>query len=59
MEAEVITGSSSMVQWAINLYSQIVRGAVPLALVFGFGNLLVSTFLRVAFGGRLEFRGGR
>lgn len=59
MEAEVISGSSYMIQWAINLYTQTVQVAVPIALVFGIGNLLVSTFLRVAFGGRLEFRGGR
>lgn len=36
------------------LYVDIVRSAVPVALVFGFGDLIVSTLLRVAFGGRLS-----
>lgn len=39
----------------VALYVDIVRSAVPVALVFGFGDLMVSTLLRVAFGGRLSF----
>lgn len=39
----------------VALYVDIVRSAVPVALVFGFGDLMVTTFLRAAFGGRLSF----
>lgn len=38
----------------VALYVDIVRSAVPVALVFGFGDLIVSTLLKVAFGGRLS-----
>ena len=44
-----------MMQEAIDIYSQIVDAAVPIAIAFEFGNLVVCTFLRVAFGGRLWF----
>lgn len=44
-----------MVDIAIDLYSQIVEYAVPIAIVFEVGNLIVSTFLRTAFGGKLWF----
>lgn len=39
----------------VELYVDIVRSAVPVALVFGFGDLIVSTLLKVAFGGKLSF----
>ncbi len=41
----------------VSLYVDIVRSAVPVGLIFGFGDLIVGTVLRVAFGGRLSFRG--
>ena len=44
-----------MVEVAIDLYMQIAEVAVPIACVFEICNLLVGTFLRVAFGGRLWF----
>lgn len=44
-----------MVEMAVDLYSQVAMAAVPIAVVFELGNLLVGTFLRVAFGGRLWF----
>ena len=44
-----------MVEVAVDIYSQVVLAAVPIAIVFEVGNLLVGTFLRVAFGGRLWF----
>lgn len=44
-----------MVEMAVDLYSQVALAAVPIAVVFELGNLLVGTFLRVAFGGRLWF----
>lgn len=44
-----------MVDLAIEVYKEIVLTAVPVAIVFELGNLIVSTFLRVAFGGKLWF----
>lgn len=44
-----------MVEVAVDIYSQVALAAVPIAIVFEVGNLLVGTFLRVAFGGRLWF----
>lgn len=40
---------------AIGLYVEVVKLAVPFAVAFEVGNLIVCTFLRVAFGGRLWF----
>lgn len=39
----------------INVYAEICTAAVPIAVTFSFGNLIVSSFLRMAFGGRVEF----
>lgn len=39
----------------VEFYVEILRSALPVALVFGFGDLIVDTLLRVAFGGRLSF----
>lgn len=44
-----------MVDVAVDLYTQIAIYAVPIAIVFELGNLIVGTFMRVAFGGRLWF----
>ena len=44
-----------MVQFAIDMYSQILVIALPVAVVFELGNLFVGTVLRAAFGGRLRF----
>ena len=44
-----------MVEMAVDLYKEIASYALPIAIVFEVANLLVSTFLRVAFGGRLLF----
>ncbi len=44
-----------MVDVAVDLYTQVAVYAVPIAVVFELGNLIVGTFLRVAFGGRLWF----
>lgn len=44
-----------MMKEAIAIYSEIASYAVPFAVAFEIGNLIVSTFLRVAFGGRLWF----
>lgn len=44
-----------MAKFALEMYTQLVELAVPIAIVFEMGNLIVSTFLRVAFGGKLWF----
>lgn len=41
---------------AINLYTEIVVGAIPYGMAFALGNIVVGTFMRMAFGGRIEFR---
>ena len=44
-----------MVELATDLLADIISAALPIAIVFEIGNLLVGTFLRAAFGGRLWF----
>lgn len=44
-----------MSKLALDLYVMIVEAAVPFAVVFAVGNLIVNTFLKAAFGGKLEF----
>lgn len=40
----------------VTCYVNIVQVALPVALVFGLGDLCVGTILRAAFGGRMSFR---
>lgn len=44
-----------MVDFAIVAFTQIIEIALPIAIVFEIGNLIVCTFMRVAFGGKLWF----
>lgn len=44
-----------MVEFAVNCFTQILEIALPVAIVFELGNIVVCTFMRVAFGGRLWF----
>lgn len=44
-----------MVEFAISTFTEILELALPIAIVFEIGNLIVGTFMRVAFGGRLWF----
>lgn len=44
-----------MVEFAISTYTQILEVALPIAITFEICNLLVGTFMRTAFGGRLWF----
>lgn len=44
-----------MVDIAIQLFTELITLAVPVAIVFEIGNLIVCTFLRTAFGGKLWF----
>lgn len=46
-----------MIDLAVSLCTDIVSAALPVAIVFEITNLIVSTFLRAAFGGRLYFGG--
>lgn len=39
---------------AIAIYVQIAGHAIPIAIAFGICDLIVSTFFRAAFGGRLK-----
>lgn len=51
--------TSNMVQFAVEIYTHIVSVAFPCAVVFGLGNFMAETLLRVAFGGKLRLGGGR
>lgn len=44
-----------MVEFAVSAFTQIIEIALPIAIVFEIGGLLVGTLMRVAFGGRLWF----
>lgn len=44
-----------MEQMAIDIFTDVMKTAVPVAVAFEIGNLIVSSFLRAAFGGRLWF----
>lgn len=44
-----------MVEFAIDMFTQILEVALPIAVVFELCNLIVCTFMRVAFGGKLWF----
>lgn len=44
-----------MVEFAVSTFTQILEIALPVAVVFELGNIIVGTFMRVAFGGKLWF----
>lgn len=44
-----------MADTALSLFVQIMEIALPVGIVFEIGNLIVCTFMRVAFGGKLWF----
>lgn len=44
-----------MVELTTQLMAQVMESAVPVAIVIELSNILVATFLRAAFGGRLWF----
>lgn len=44
-----------MVTLASQILGDVMSLAIPIAIVFEVGNLIVCTFMRVAFGGRLWF----
>lgn len=44
-----------MVSMAVTIYVEMLKLALPIAIVFEISNLIVCTFMRVAFGGKLWF----
>lgn len=40
----------------VSVYVDIVQAALPVAFVFWAGELIVTSFLRAVFGGRLSFK---
>lgn len=40
----------------VSVYVQVIREALPFTLVFFFGDMIVTTFLSSAFGGRFTFK---
>lgn len=44
-----------MVELASNILGEVMTLAIPIAIIFEVGNLIVCTFMRVAFGGKLWF----
>lgn len=44
-----------MVTIASQVLGDVMALAIPIAIVFEVGNLIVCTFMRVAFGGKLWF----
>lgn len=44
-----------MVELTARLMGDVMTAAVPVAIVVELSNIIVSTFLRAAFGGRLWF----
>lgn len=48
-------GEKMDVETAVNVYVNMLNYCLPVALVFGLGNMCVKTLLRVAFGGKLSF----
>lgn len=43
-----------MMQNAIELFTLVVKEAMPYAVVFALGNKVVTIFMRMAFGGKVE-----
>ena len=42
-------------QEAIKLYTMVIESALPYAITFAVGNLIVTSFLKMAFKGKVEF----
>lgn len=40
---------------AIALFTLIVKDAVPYAMAFTMGQFIVNSFMKMAFGGKIEF----
>lgn len=44
-----------MVEFAVSTFTDIMEIALPIGICFEVGNLIVGTFMRTAFGGKLWF----
>lgn len=44
-----------MIELAVSCLTDVMNLAIPVAVVFELGNIIVATFMRVAFGGKLWF----
>lgn len=44
-----------MIEWAISTYTEVLKIALPIGIVYAIGDLMVGTFMRSAFGGKLWF----
>lgn len=42
-------------QEAIDLFAMIVESAIPYGVAFALGQLIVNSFMKMAFGGKIEF----
>lgn len=42
-------------QEAIKLFALIVEAAIPYGVTFALGQLIVNSFMKMAFGGKIEF----
>ncbi len=40
---------------AIKLFALIVEAAIPYGVTFALGQLIVNSFMKMAFGGKIEF----
>lgn len=40
---------------AIELYKMLIEACMPFAVTFALGNLIVTSFLDMAFGGKVKF----
>lgn len=40
---------------AIQLFGMVVKEAIPFGVAFALGQMIVNTFMRMAFGGRISF----
>lgn len=46
-------------QLASDLFQRVICFSLPITIIFGFGNMLVSMFLTSVFGGRFRIGGKR
>lgn len=42
-------------QVGIDIYTMVVESALPIGIAFAVGDLIVTSFLKMAFKGRVEF----
>ena len=40
----------------IALFVEVVKGAIPYGMAFAIGEMIVNTFMKMAFGGKIDFK---